>query len=174
MMKARSTRLRAVLAALCVFTFGCTATVNDDDLVPPPPEEKSSSWVMYLPNRLCDVLDIVRLRGRVGPGWTLSARATELLDVNLGGHGTLFVGLPGPRGKPRVPWPIGLEAFAGAEVSIIDGTQEEDEHAPHYGIAEVGLGFQFLLIGLDIGIEPFEAVDFVVGLLAFDPIEDDF
>ncbi len=143
---------------------------------PPPSEENGVGHrvLLWLPNRIFDVLDIVRARLRVGPGFSVGARATELVDVNVGGHATLFVGVPGPRGKPRIQLPFGLESFAGVEVSVADLTQEEDDHAPHYGLAEFGAGFQLLIIGIDIGVEPFEAFDFLAGIFLFDPIGDDY
>lgn len=149
---------------------------NPNAQSPPPSDEHGIGHrlLLWLPNRIFDILDIARARVRVGPGWTISARATELLDVNLGGHATFFVGLPGPRGKPRIPLPFGLETFAGVEVSVVDMTQENDEHAPHYGLAEFGAGFHLLIVGVDIGVDPFEALDFLAGIFLFDPIGDDY
>jgi hypothetical protein len=59
-----------------------------------------------------DVLDLVRLRVRVGPGISAGVRVTEIADVTIGAHATVFVGLHGPRGEPQIPWPIGLETLA--------------------------------------------------------------
>lgn len=177
----------AILLTIASAFAGCAGKAAQDpgpptqqDPGPPPdaqPEHRHGvghAILFWLPNRVFDVLDIVRARVRVGPGWTLSARATELLDVNMGAHATVFAGLRGPRGRPQIPWPFGIEKFAGVEVSIADGTQEEAEHAPHYGLAEVGVGFQVLIIGVDIGVDVFEAGDFLLGILFFDPMNDDF
>lgn len=130
--------------------------------------------LLYLPNRVFDLLDVVRLRLRVGPGLGAGVRATELADLTLGAWATFFVGLRGPRGEPRVPWPLGFETYAGAELSIVDLSTEEEGAGPGYGPAEIGLGLHLALIGLEIGVEPWEAVDFVTGLLLFDPRADDF
>jgi hypothetical protein len=67
---------------------------------------------MYLPNRIFDVLDLVRLRVRVGPGLSAGARAGPA-KAFLGAHASVFVGLPGPRQEPRVPLPVGFESVAG-------------------------------------------------------------
>lgn len=152
--------------------FSFAAATSSEDSA----DEKVSSGhavLMWLPNRVFDVLDIVRLRLRVGPGLGAGVRVTELADVTLGGWSSVFVGIPGPRGRPVINWPFGLETYAGAEVSVLDASTEDDEHAPNYGPAEVGLGLHLLILGLDIGVEPWEAVDFIVGLAFFDPVGDD-
>src|SRR5688572_22080711 len=86
------------------------------------PEEKERGLLfgilLYLPNRLFDVLDIARLRLRVGPGLSAGVRATRPLTLALGAHEALYLGLHGPRGHATIPWPIGFEGFAGAEISV--------------------------------------------------------
>jgi hypothetical protein len=130
--------------------------------------------LLYVPNRIFDVFDLVRARIRVGPGLAVGMRATELADVNLGAYTTLYAGLPGPRGKPRIPLPVWLEMYAGAEVSVLDASTEGGRFSPDYGPTEVGLGFQAGLVGLDLGIEPWDFVDLVLGLVLLDPNGDDF
>jgi len=130
--------------------------------------------LFYIPNRIFDVFDLVRLRVRVGPGLAVGVRATELADLNLGAYTTLYAGLPGPRGKPRIPLPVGLEVYAGAEVSVLDVSTEEGPFSPNYGPTEVGLGFQAAILGIDLGIEPWDFVDLALGLVLLDPNGDDF
>ena len=126
----------------------------------------------YIPNRISDILDIIRLRIRLGPGLALGARVTELVDFNLGGYGTVFVGIPGPRRERRFNWPIGFESMAGAEFLWWDGTTH-GHGGPHYGAVEVGLGLQAVLVGFDLGIDVWEIVDLVTGIVFIDPVEDD-
>ncbi len=130
--------------------------------------------LFYIPNRIFDVFDLVRARVRVGPGLAVGVRATELADLNLGAYTTLYAGLPGPRGKPRIPLPVGVEVYAGAEVSVVDVSTEEGPFSPNYGPTEVGLGFQAAILGLDLGIEPWDFVDLALGLVLLDPNGDDF
>jgi hypothetical protein len=130
--------------------------------------------LLWIPNRVFDVFDIVRLRVRAGPGFSASVRATELADVALGGHATLFAGLPGPRNSPQIPLPVGFENYAGLEVSVVDVGSEDDRHGPQYGPLEVGVGAQILLLGLDIGVDPFDALDLLAGIVFLDPKGDDF
>ena len=128
--------------------------------------------LLYIPNRVFDILDIVRARVRVGPGFALDLRATEFADFFLGAYTSIFVGIPGPRTEPEINWPFGIESRAGAEVSIIDASTGVGT-APDYGYLECGLGFQVLIIGIDIGVDPWELVDFALGIVTLDPEGDD-
>jgi len=130
--------------------------------------------LLYLPNRVFDILDIVRARVRVGPGWTLSLRATELLDLNMGAHATVFAGLRGPRHEPRIPWPFGVETMEGLEGSLADSTDEQRPDGPSYGPLEIGVGVQVLIVGVDVGVPVMEIVDLALGLVFLDPMDDDF
>lgn len=129
--------------------------------------------VMYIPNRVLDVLDIVRARVRLGPGFALGVRATEYADVFIGSYASVYVGLPGPRGRMLPRLPVGLESKSGAELSVADITLEAGL-GPDYGIVETGLGLQLGLIGFDVGVDVFEIFDLIVGLFTFDPMDDDF
>ena len=139
----------------------------------PAPERVRHPVLMYIPNRIFDLLDIVRFRVRVGPGFAVGARATEAVDANLGAYTTVFAGLPGPRGRPKLNLPIGIENYLGAEVSVV-GTSDEGGRRPHYGALEVGAGFQAAILGLDIGIDPGELLDFAAGLVFIDLVGDDY
>jgi len=131
-----------------------------------------TALVKYGPNRVLDVLDVVRLRVRVGPGRSFGARAGEPFEYFRGSYRTLFVGLPGPRSGPLPRLPAGLEARAvrdpegeGAQLSWGD---------PGYGRRECALGFQAGVLGLDLGVDPLQILDFAFGLIALDPLDDDW
>lgn len=129
------------------------------------------SILLYLPNRLFDLVDIVRLRARVGPGFAMGVRATKIVQANLGGYSTVFVGLPGPRQDPSFPLPLGLEMYAGAALSVAEvGT---NTWGPDYSPTEFGVHTQLALVGFDIGIDPYEIVDLALGLVFLDPVGDD-
>jgi hypothetical protein len=128
--------------------------------------------LMYIPNRIFDLLDIVRLRLRLGPGFAGDIRATELFDAFAGSYSSVFIGIPGPRRNDFPNWPWGYENRGGAEVSVLDAATDGRD-GPHYGIAEIGLGVHFLLLGADVGVDPWEAVDFLTGILTIDLVEDD-
>jgi hypothetical protein len=137
------------------------------------PEREKHPVLMYIPNRIFDILDILRLRVRVGPGLAIGARATEAVDANLGAYTSIFAGIPGPRGRPKINLPVGVENYAGVELSVV-GTNDNKGTAPHYGALEVGAGFQAALLGLDLGIDPLEILDLATGLVFLDLIGDDF
>ena len=129
--------------------------------------------LMYLPNRIFDVFDIVRARVRLGPGLGIGVRATELADVYLGSYVTVWVGIHGPRRETKIPWPVGLESKSGAELSVADATVDGSMD-PNYGLAEFGVDFQALIVGAAVGVDPFEVLDLVLGLLTIDLAEDDY
>lgn len=129
--------------------------------------------LVYLPNRILDVFDIVRARARIGPGFAIGARATEAADVFVGTYASVYVGLPGPRGRVIPRLPAGLESKSGIEISAADVTLEAGL-GPDYGLAECGFGFQLGIIGVDIGVDPWEILDLVVGLVTIDIADDDF
>ena len=126
----------------------------------------------YLPNRVFDILDIVRLRVRVGPGVAVGIRATKLAQVYVGSYASIYAGLPGPRLRPFPKLPAGIETNSGATVSVVDATVGAGL-GPDYSPTEFGFGGQVALIGLDFGIDPYEIVDFAAGLLALDLRDDD-
>jgi hypothetical protein len=179
------TRSLALLVSLALFGAPAAAMAQTEtapaekSAAPAEPEKAEPKGIghrllLWIPNRTFDVLDIVRLRARVGPGFAISARATELVDVTMGGYASVFAGLPGPRGKARIPWPVGLENLAGIEVSVLDTTNEGGGFAPDYGPTEVGAGVQLILVGVDVGVEPLDLLDFAAGIILLDPRGDDF
>lgn len=131
--------------------------------------------VMYLPNRIFDIQDMVRARVRVGPGMTASVRATKLANASVGSHFTAFAGLPGPRNKPSVNLPVGLDNYTGIEASVVNLSNNNNSPlSPTYGTTEFGAGFQAAVVGLDVGVDPLEIVDFVFGIFLIDIKGDDF
>lgn len=128
---------------------------------------------LYLPNRIFDIFDMVRARLRLGPGIAVGVRATEVADVFVGSYLSVWVGIHGPRGEPAIPWPAGLESRTGLELSVADASLEGGI-GPDYGMAEFGLGGQLAIVGFDLGIDPFEIADFVLGFLTIDLADDDY
>ena len=129
--------------------------------------------LFYVPNRALDILDIFRLKIRVGPGIAAGARVTKAAQVFAGTYATAYVGLPGPRLSPLPRLPIGLESYNGAAVSVVEATVDGGI-GPDYSDSEIGLGFQAAIIGFDFGFDPVEVVDLVAGVFTFDIREDDF
>lgn len=126
--------------------------------------------ICYIPNRVFDLMDIFRVRVRVGPGISAGVRATRPLSAYLGLHSSIFVGLPGPRGEKRIPLPVGFDMRAGAQVSVADASAG----TPYYDPLEVGFEVQPLLVGVNVGVGGFEILDFFTGLVFIDLVGDDF
>lgn len=138
-----------------------------------PEHSLAHKVLLYIPNRILDVFDIFRVRARVGPGFALGVRATEIVQLYLGSYVSVWAGLPGPRLEPRIPIPAGLESLNGSSVSLLNGTFTTNAE-PEYSPTEFGLSLQALVVGVDIGIDPVEFLDLISGLVMFDARKDDF
>lgn len=149
-------------------------TVKAEEKAPTTTESHSvlHKIVMYVPNRLLDVLDVVRLRVRVGPGIALDARATKVASGFVGSYASVYAGLPGPRNRPMPKLPFGVESRSGVQASVADATVEGGI-GPDYGPAEIGVGAQVLIVGVDVGVEPLEFVDLLAGFFFIDLRNDD-
>jgi len=166
---------RRLLPLSLLLLAACAAAPPGPAALPPDDDDSGgvvSGILLYIPNRIFDLLDVVRARLRVGPGFALDLRATEFADVYLGAYTSIFVGIPGPRGEPEINWPFGIESLAGAELSVADASTGAGTD-PGYGTFEFGIGLQALIVGVDVGVDPWEAVDFLAGILTLDPVGDD-
>jgi hypothetical protein len=127
---------------------------------------------LYVPNRVLDLLDIFRLRVRVGPGVAAGVRATEVASAYAGTYASVYAGLPGPRLRQTPKLPVGLESHNGVSASVFDATADGGM-GPDYSSTEFGGGVQAGILGLDFGIDPVEIADFVAGIFTLDIREDD-
>jgi hypothetical protein len=150
-----------LLAAMCTLA----------QLGRPAPAEAGvvKNIVLYIPNRIFDFVDIFRVRARVGPGISVGVRATRPLSAFVGFHSGVFIGLPGPRGKVKLPLPVGFDLRSGAQVSLADVSAG----GPYYGPLEVGGELQLLFVGLNVGVGVWEIADFITGLVFIDLVGDD-
>jgi hypothetical protein len=166
--------------------FGLFAAQGADDVVvvtqddaqgPQIYETEKHPVIMYIPNRIFDLLDIVRARVRVGPGISAGVRVDSLANVFVGSHNTAFVGLSGPRGHPVIPWPAGLENNPGTTRVVRapdDTVVAADAYVPYYGPMEFGADAQAAIVGVNVGVELLEVVDFLAGIFLIDLKGDDF
>ncbi len=119
-----------------------------------------------------DSLDMVRIRARVGPGVAVGARVTDAADLYFGSYTSFFAGIPGPRMGRTIPIPGGIETKSGVEASVADATLEGN-FGPGYSPTEVGVSLHAIIVGADVGIDPVEIVDFIVGIVNLDLRDDD-
>ena len=121
--------------------------------------------VLYLPNRVLDLLDIFRLDVGIGPSTGGVVRVTKWGQAGLRffAPASLRVGLRGRRS------PVFLERTSELGVGPLFAGSPQRKTTP----LEVGAGIDLFLIGAYAGISLDSAGDFVAGLLGFDPAEDD-
>ncbi len=77
--------------------------------VPEAPPSWGNAILWYVPNRVLDLLDIFRLRIRVGPGLAANFRITDYGAFYIGNYNSVYVGLPGPRS----PHSLAIRPWAG-------------------------------------------------------------
>lgn len=136
---------------------------------------RHSFWhkvVMYIPNRGLDLIDIFRLRLRLGPGLAVGVRATKPAQVYLGTYLAAYVGLPGPRMRRTPRLPFGMESHNGLDISLLEASASGGM-SPDYSPTEFGAGLQLAVIGVDTGVDPVEIGDFFAGLIGEDIRNDD-
>lgn len=168
------------LALFALLAVTGPARAGDIPLEEPPPRRESPAshtlgvaWkvLMYLPNRVCDLTDVVRVQVRAGPGWALSARATRVLPLFIGGYDTTWLGLPGARGRASIPLPAGVSSQTGFAFGPMGSGGSQ---APYYGKGEIGAGVQLYMLGFDVGFDVYELADLFAGFALVDFAHDDF
>jgi hypothetical protein len=171
-----------LVASCCVLCAGthafseATAPAESDPAVAPAVKPARPSWghriLWYLPNRMLDLFDMVRLRARAGPGIAINLRMTDHVNLYAGQYKSVYVGLPGPRRAPTWPTVVGFERERGLIVMGVDATDDWPDE-PDYKPTEIVLGAHVLLVGCDIGVDPLEMADFLGGFIFRDPVKDD-
>ncbi|MBC2715402.1 MAG: hypothetical protein HF978_08845 [Desulfobacteraceae bacterium] len=149
-----------------------TAHVSTDIEQEKPKHSFGHKLLFYIPNRILDIFDPIRLRLRVGPGIAVGARVTKPISAFIGGYSSIYAGLPGPRMAPIVKLPVGIENYSGMGVSFLD-TTGNGSFSPNYSPTEIGASFQLLIVGADIGVDPVEVLDLATGFIFIDIRGDD-
>jgi hypothetical protein len=155
----------AFLAALLLGLLGAPRASAQLDLV--------LGAIRYVPNRVFDALDLVRLRVRAGPGSGVTLRAGDRLELLRGAYRTVFAGLPGPRRSrwPRLPVGLDVRYPRDPEAPPPEPVGWGD---PGYGRGECAAGFQLGALGLELGVDVLQVLDFGLGLIGLDPSDDDW
>jgi hypothetical protein len=171
--------MRARFAGSLGFLLLASTALADPSAAPlePPAKPRSAvsiAWtaLAYVPNRVFDLCDVVRLRARVGEGFAAGARVTKWGNVFVGSYDALWVGAPGPRGRASLPFPVGWESDSGVDVGPIG--MSSNSQAPNYGVGEIGAGVQVYLLGAEAGVDVYELADFFAGFALVDFARDDF
>jgi hypothetical protein len=124
--------------------------------------------VCYIPNRVLDFLDIIRLRAKVGPGLGAGVRVTDYTAFYAGSENSSWLGIPSER---QAPW--GRDQRHGLVLLGVDAS-DDLPHPPNYGTTEVGGSVHLVFVGVDAGIDLVELGDFFIGFFGLDPRGDDY
>jgi len=162
------------LSSNAEITTVATNTVGHDASFTPEKKKHNIGHKMlfYIPNRVLDLVDIFRLRAKVGPGISGTLQLTSVASFYAGTHNTVYAGLPGPRSAQKKPRPWGREKQKGIILFGVDAT-DDSLFAPEHSPSEIGLGLHILIVGVDAGIDPVEIGDFLAGIIGRDPKGDD-
>jgi len=161
-----------VLSLYCLLMSSAFANL---EVVASPPITQGwmSKTLWYVPNRVMDLLDVFRVRVKVGPGLAAGARFTDAFSFYGGSLDTVYVGLPGPRENPVIPPLLGREQAKGIVLVGVDAT-DIMTYPPGYDYSEIGLSAHILLVGADVGFSLAEFSDFFLGWFGRDWKQDDF
>lgn len=127
--------------------------------------------LLYVPNRLLDLLDIVRVRVRVGPGFGAGVRVTRAVSAQVTSYASGYIGLPGPRQDNTILSPVGAEVHSGVGLSYLNA--ETEVNGPNYSETEVGADIHLMVAGISVGFDPLEIADFIVGFAGFEIVDDE-
>jgi hypothetical protein len=173
-----SLSLQAILATSLALgtTLGQELAPDDVQISPDsgwsdlPPEKATPplllSLLSWLPDRLADAWDILRVDAGVGPGFGGTVRATRFLQASYREFepGSLRIGALGRR------IPIMWEDSSEHGVAPIDFAPSTQRDICTY---EIGAGIELFAVGAYVGFCPEEAVDFLAGLFFLDTEQDD-
>jgi hypothetical protein len=152
-------RNRAVPAAMMV---ACLLAAPAPSSAVEREETPLERLVLYVPNRLLDVFDIVNVSVAVGPGFGLMARASRLLNLGYDNYSVIRVGM----NKRRFPaWDETVDEW-GIGPYYDGGT---NPRAP----GEVGVTLHPFIAGAELGLDPLSMVDFLGGFFFIDLESDD-
>ncbi len=170
-------RAAALVAALCVVAAGCAspppaapatrAALDDDESSGPPFLVQAAMWI---PNRVLDALEIVRVGVGVGPGIGVDLRATELAQLSaMSGFGAGI----GWQGRWHPPVLLDSRAFVAVGPLTIGATSSNPLTAWKRTFWEVRVEAHAALVLAEVAVDFAEVWDFLAGIVFVDPAHDD-
>jgi hypothetical protein len=149
--------------------------------------------LLYLPDRILDLFDILSFDVHVGPGLYLNLHVTRAIQVGVGFHGTAGLGWHDHRSLGAlaqaesgiVVVALGAQAFAGASAGTSGVWATADTlaglHQPSDRVYQelrdywaIGESFTIILFGMEWDLHPVELADFFLGWAGIDILNDDF
>ena len=168
---------RPRLAAALLVAALCTACVNtrlSDTFVGDEagfsPHSPGHTALMYLPNRVVDVLDLAHVGVAFGPSLGLEAQATRALRFESASGTTMGLGWFGRGGEPFQATTYERNFFGPDEPPV--AYDESVWHTPYW---DLSVHLHLLLVTVYVGVAPLdEGCDLITGLFTFDLKGDDF
>jgi len=134
------------------------------------PEEKDEGItarkvLLYIPNRLLDLVDVFKFDVGVGPSFGGVLRLSKYAQAGARAVSpiSLRVGLRGRK------LPVFVET--SSEIGISPAFKQS--HDRQVGSGEIGAGLDLVAVGLYAGVDLLGIADFFAGIFGFDPSEDD-
>jgi hypothetical protein len=149
--------------------------------------------LLYVPDRVFDLLDVVNVSVQLGTGAFLDYHATHAVNVTLGLRSSGGIGLHEQRslglkseaegGISLLPW--GAYSFVGGLVGTSGVVGVADTvagvHRPQAALYqefkdywEIGIRGMFGFLGADLDVHPVQVADFLAGFAGIDFLNDDF
>ena len=149
--------------------------------------------MLYIPDRLLDLIDLVTFDVHLGTGLYLNAHATRAAQAGLGvrataglgAHSHRSVGMQGQAEGSTAIGPVGTLAYAGGTVGTSGVRATSDAfsglHRPTGQIYQeywdywgVGVAAMLLVVGVEADFHPVQLADFFAGFAEVDFLCDDF
>jgi hypothetical protein len=140
----------------------------EEQVVEPERRSLFIDLLLYIPNRIFDAGDLVRAGVSVGPGIGVDLTATKFLNASAMTKFSVGVGYQTLR---RLPIEVATYAMLGAGPIKAMG---DPGLSWHRSPGDIRAEVHVFLVGAHAAVEIFEVFDLVVGILGFDPMDDDF
>ena len=168
--------LYIVSAMVMILASGCITNIERADQFVAPEAQfvkagAAHTALMYVPNRIADLVDIIHLGVGVGPGVGLELQLTR--PLRIGASAAVNVGVAW-LGRDTSPLQSGI--YARAFVGALEANAHVAENptvwrAPKW---DIGVLYNDLFAVAYVGVVLDELCDFVTGLVCYDLKDDDF
>lgn len=185
--------LRISLAAEIEFLFDHPALGSNFAKRPSADRSLAAKVLLYLPDRLLDLTDILSFDAHLGLGAFANLHFTRAVQFGLGARGVggigwhdhRSLGVQGQAESGAVLPGVGAQAYSGsiAGTSGVFATSDATAgvHRPSNRVYQqlrdywaVGAAVTVGAVGVDFDLHPVELADFFVGIAGFDLLHDDF
>lgn len=151
---------------------GCANHAASDAFISPdagfPDRSAGRTALLYLPNRVLDLLDIVHIGVGIGPGFGLELHPTRYGRLQAVAGADVGIAWLGRYARPTQ---AAVYATAAASTAQAEARTGVVWRIPKW---DIGVRAHYLLDMAYVGFAPDELVDFLLGFSTFDTKDDDF